>query len=222
MDVVTAAPLAFVPSAAVLATFVAAAIALTLTPGPDMTFFLGKAVGQSTAAGFAAFAGCSTGLVMHTLLVALGLSALLAASATAYLVLQVVGAAYLLYLAVQTLRHGSSLGSAAAGGTADPLMRVFGKGLAINLLNPKIIVFFATFLPQFVSPDDPAATGKLIFLGLTFVVVATPFTVAMILAAGRVSAALRGSRRLSRAIDWLFAGVMGAFAVRLLLSSRPS
>jgi threonine/homoserine/homoserine lactone efflux protein len=210
--------LAFVPDLPVLAAFVFACVAITLTPGPDMAFFLGKAVTQSSAAGFAAFAGCTTGLLVHTLLVAAGLAALLAASATAFLVLKIVGAAYLLWLAFQSVWQGNALSRPVAGAAPERLTRIYGKALTVNLLNPKIIVFFATFLPQFVTVGDPAASGTFVFLGLTMIVVSTPITVAMILAAGRVSARLRGSRRLARAIDWLFAAVMGGFAARLLLS----
>ena len=210
--------LAFVPDLPVLAAFVLACVAITLTPGPDMAFFLGKSVTQSAAAGFAAFAGCTTGLVVHTVLVAAGLAALLAASATAFLVLKIVGAAYLLWLAFESVWKGNALSRPVAGAAPERLTRIYVKALTVNLLNPKVIVFFATFLPQFVTAGDPAASGKFLFLGLTMIVVSTPITVAMILAAGRVSATLRGSRRLARAIDWLFAGVMGGFAARLLLS----
>jgi threonine/homoserine/homoserine lactone efflux protein len=210
--------LPFVPDLPVLLAFVVACVAVTLTPGPDMAFFLGKSVSQSTAAGFAAFAGCTTGLAVHTILVAAGLAALLAASATAFLVLKVVGAAYLLWLAVESVRKGNALSRETEAARPEPLGRIYVKALTVNLLNPKVIVFFATFLPQFVAAGDPAASGKFVFLGLTMIVVSTPITVAMILAAGRVSATLRGSRRLARAIDWLFAGVMGGFAARLLLA----
>ena len=86
----------FLPTFPVFAAYVAAVLVITFTPGPDMTLFLGKAVRQGTAAGLAAMLGASTGVLIHTVLVALGLSALLAASATAFLILKVVGAIYLL------------------------------------------------------------------------------------------------------------------------------
>lgn len=209
--------LTFLPSLSVFLAYLVAVIALTLTPGPDMTLFLGKAIGQSRKAGIAAFAGASTGLIVHTVLVAVGLSALLAASTTAFTILKVVGAAYLVYLAVQAIRHGSAL-SVGGKGSADPIGKVYLKGLMVNLLNPKIIVFFVTFLPQFVTPTDPHAAGKLLFLGLMFVVVATPISIAMIWSAGSLASFLKRSPRATRAVDWLFAGVMGGFAVRLILA----
>src|SRR5690606_28947278 len=109
---------------------------------------------------------------------------------TAFLVLKIVGAAYLVYLAVQAIRHGSAL-SVGGKGSNDTIGRVYLKGLMVNLLNPKIIVFFVTFLPQFVMPSDPHASGKLIFLGLMFVIVATPISIAMIWFAGSLASFLK-------------------------------
>ena len=211
----------FIPSLPVLGAYAAAVVALTFTPGPDMTLFLGKAVARGRAAGMASMLGASTGILVHTLLVALGLSALIAASATAFTVLKVAGAFYLLWLAVDAVRHGSGLNLDAPRRDADEtLLRVWLKGLAINLLNPKIIMFFMTFLPQFVDAADPHVTGKLLFLGVTFVVIAIPLSTLMIASAARLALFLKRSPRAMRGVDWLFAGVFGAFALRLLLERR--
>lgn len=203
------------PSWQVLATFSLASAALTLTPGPDMTYFLSQTVSRSRAAGVAAFLGAAAGLLVHTTLVAVGLSALLLASATAFTVLKFVGALYLLWLAVEALRKGSAFHLERTSGGA-PLHTVFVKGMLINLLNPKIIVFFLTFLPQFVSPTDPHAGGKLFVLGILFVVVAAPIVLAMIAGAGRLADTLKSSAKVRRAVDYLFASVLGGFAVKLL------
>jgi threonine/homoserine/homoserine lactone efflux protein len=213
----------FLPTFPVLAAYVAAVLVITFTPGPDMTLFLGKAVRQGRASGIAAMLGASTGVLIHTVLVALGLSALVAASATAFLVLKIVGALYLLWLAVQALRHGSALNLDAAGiaPQGEPLYRTWLQGLGVNLLNPKIIMFFMTFLPQFVAAGDPDAAEKLIFLGVIFVLIAVPISVGMIASASRLAGYLKRSPRVMRVVDWLFAGVFGAFAVRLLFT-RPS
>jgi threonine/homoserine/homoserine lactone efflux protein len=161
--------------------------------------------------------GVSAGLVVHSIAAAFGLSALLAASATAFGVLKVVGVAYLIFLAFQALRHGSALRLQAAG-SAQSLSRVFLLGFGINLLNPKIILFFLTFLPQFVAASDPHAGAKLMFLGLYFIALGIPACAVLILLADRFTAAIRRSPRVMRGIDYLFAGLMGAFAVRLLLA----
>jgi hypothetical protein len=114
----------FIPSLATLAAFSLAAIALTLTPGPDMTLFLGQTVANGRRAGFMSMAGASSGIVVHSLAAAIGLSALIAASPQAFEVLKWVGAAYLAYLAYEVLRHGSGL-----TGDGPPKSNSLRKGL---------------------------------------------------------------------------------------------
>jgi threonine/homoserine/homoserine lactone efflux protein len=208
----------FLPSLDVLLAYTAAAFVLIVTPGPDMTLFLGQTLSGGRLRGIAAYLGASSGLVVHTVLAAFGLSALLAASATAFGVLKIVGVAYLIWLAVAALRHGSALTLSPRSGTAPPLRHVFLAGVGINLLNPKIIVFFLTFLPQFVSASDPHAGAKLMFLGLYFIALAVPICIVLILLAERFTTAIRRSPRMMRIVDYLFAGLMGAFAVRLLFA----
>jgi threonine/homoserine/homoserine lactone efflux protein len=206
----------FLPDLHIIVAYTAAALLLILTPGPDMTLFLGQTLTGGRARGFAAYLGASAGLVVHTMLAAFGLTALLAASATAFGVLKIVGVGYLVWLAIQTLRQGSALALKEDGGGTLPLSRVFMMGVGINLLNPKIIVFFLTFLPQFVSSNDPHAGAKLTFLGLYFIALAVPACALLFVLAERFTAAIRRSPKAMRAIDYLFAGLMGAFAVRLL------
>ncbi len=209
---------AFVPDLSVLAPFALAVVIIALTPGPDMTFFLSRALAQGRAAGFAALGGATTGIVVHTALVALGLSALIVAAPAAFLALKIAGAGYLLYLAYQAIRHGSALNLPSRPAHARGLGRIWASGLAINLINPKIALFFMTFLPQFVSAADPHAAGKLLVLGAVFITIATLVCVPMVLAAERFSQAMRGNPRIARTIDWLFAGVFTAFAAQILLS----
>jgi threonine/homoserine/homoserine lactone efflux protein len=208
----------FLPTPEILAAFTIASLVLIVTPGPDMTLFMGETLRAGRARGFAAMLGASTGLLVHSLLAAFGLSALLAASATAFTAVKIVGAVYLLWLAVQAIRHGSALTVRPDGGERRPLARVYAMGLGVNLLNPKIVMFFVTFLPQFVAASDPHASAKLLFLGLYFLVLGIPTCAAMIFAAERFTQAIRRSPRMMRAIDWAFAGLMGAFAVRLLFA----
>jgi len=205
------------PDPAVLAPFALAAVVIALTPGPDMAFFLGRAVSQGRAAGLAAMAGATAGILMHTMLVAVGLSALIVAAPSLFLGLKLAGAAYLAWLAVQAIRHGSALRLPDRPAPRSSHGATFVSGLAINLLNPKIALFFMTFLPQFVRPGDPDAAGQLVALGLLFIVIALTITIPMILAADRVAALFRGRPRVARALDWLFASVFAGFATHLLL-----
>ncbi len=208
----------FIPSTAVLLQFTLAGIILAVTPGPDMTLFVGRALSDGRAAGLACMAGASTGLLVHTVLVVAGLSALIVASPAAFLAIKIAGAGYLVWLAVQAIRHGSTFTPRTSGGKARPLWRHWATGLGVNLLNPKIIIFFMTFLPQFVSVSDPYAPQKLMFLGLYFIALALPITIPMILAAHGFSSLMRRNPRVTRMVDWLFAGVFSAFAAKILLT----
>ena len=147
------------------------------------------------------------------------MGAIVAESILVFTVLKLVGAAYLAFLAYDAIRNGSAL-SLEKRAPSEPLGTVYLKGLLVNLLNPKIIVFFVTFLPQFVSPGDPAAAKKLLFLGAFFMLVNVPLCSTMILSADWMAKALGRSGRAARVIDYLFAGVLGAFAVKLILTQR--
>jgi threonine/homoserine/homoserine lactone efflux protein len=207
----------FIPSLSVLAAFSLGAVILVMTPGPDMTLFLGRTLSGGRRLGFAAMLGAASGLVVHALLAGFGLSALLAASSTAFTVLKIIGAAYLLWLAWGALRHGSSL-SLLPGGAPESWLATYLTGVGINLTNPKVVFFFLTFLPQFVEASDPHASGKLLFLGLYFLVIGVPLCSALILIASRFAAAARANPRAMRIFDYGFAGLMSAFAARLLLA----
>ena len=206
----------FLPEFHIIAAYTAAALLLILTPGPDMTLFLGQTLTGGRSRGAAAMLGASTGLVVHTMLAAFGLPTLLAASATAFGIVKIAGVAYLVWLAINALRHGSALTLKPSAQAPQSLGKVFIMGVGINLLNPKCIMFFLTFLPQFVSASDPHAGAKLTFLGLYFTALGVPICAVLIVTADRFTAAIRRSPKATRAIDYLFAGLMGAFAVRLL------
>jgi threonine/homoserine/homoserine lactone efflux protein len=206
----------FLPGLETLLAFTAASFVLIFTPGPDMTLFLGQTLSGGRARGFAAMLGAFSGIIIHTCLAGFGLSAILAASATAFTAVKIAGAGYLLWLAANALRHGSALALRPQGGARRSLAQVYLMGIGVNLLNPKIVMFFLTFLPQFVSASDPDAGAKLLFLGFYFNLLGVPACAGLIFFAERFTSAIRRSPRAMRVIDWLFAGIMGAFALRLL------
>jgi len=210
--------MAFLPDASTLAAYSLACLVLFITPGPDMSLFLAKTMAGGRRAGMASMLGAQAGCCAHTLLAVLGLSALLAASATAFLVLKIVGALYLLWLAVDAVRRGSALSLTAERRGAVPFWPTFWMGFGVNLTNPKVVLFFVTFLPQFVSADDPHAADKLLFLGFYFVALTLPLCAALVLGAERVVALLRAKPRVMRAIDFAFAGLFGAFAAKILMT----
>ncbi len=206
----------FIPDWPTIIQFAIATLIISITPGPDMTLFVGRALSHGRAAGFACMFGAMTGIVIHTSLVALGLSALIVASPQAFWVLKIGGAGYLVWLAFQALRYGSAFSPEKKGGAPRSLFSNWATGLGVNLLNPKIILFFMTFLPQFVSAADPHAPGKLFFLGLLFIALALPITAPMVLAADRFAGLLKRSPRVTRVTDYLFAGVFSAFALKII------
>ena len=204
-----------VPAPGVLAAYTLACFVLFITPGPDMSLFLAKTIAGGRRAGLLSMLGAMAGCCIHTLLAAIGVSALLAASATACTVLKAVGAAYLLWLAVDAVRNGSALRLREAGRHEVSGWGTFLLGFGVNLTNPKIVLFFVTFLPQFVDAGNANAPGQLVFLGLYFVAVTTPFAALLVLGAERTIHLLTRYPRVMRAIDYAFAGVFGAFALRI-------
>lgn len=206
----------YIPDATIFVQFAIATFVIAITPGPDMTLFVGRALSNGRGAGLACMFGAMTGILIHTAMVALGLSALIVASPEAFLVLKVFGAGYLLWLAYQAIRHGSAFSPESAAGRQRTLFENWATGLGINLLNPKIILFFMTFLPQFVAASDPHAPGKLFVLGLLFIPLSLPVTIPMVLAADGFSKMLHKTPTVTRMLDYLFAGVFSAFAIKIL------
>lgn len=209
------------PSLATFIAFAAASLLLATTPGPDMTLSISRALSQGRGPALWVVLGTSVGIVVHTLLVAFGISALITASPTAFTILKTGGAAYLLWLAIQAVRVGSSF-SDKPDSTAPKSASVLGcisTGFWVNLLNPKVIIFFMTFLPQFVSAGDPNVTGKLIVLGLLFIVIGMPVNTIVVLAAHKLSAWLRNNEKVLRGLDYSFAGVFSLFAVKIFMTT---
>lgn len=207
---------AFLPDLATILAFAVAAFALAVTPGPDMALFVSRAISYGRAQAFATMAGALTGIAVHTTLVAFGISALIVAAPTAFLVLKLVGALYLLWLAVQALRAGGGVLDTRVRAGAPSLWQSYLTGLGINLTNPKVVLFFITFLPQFVSAGDAAATGKLLFLGAEFVVISLPVVIVIVLAAHWLTRTLTHSKWFARALNWSFAAVFASFAAVIL------
>lgn len=208
----------FLPTLPTLLAFTAASLLLAMTPGPDMTLSISRALSQGRGPALYVVIGTSLGIVVHTLLVAFGISALITASPTAFTILKTGGAAYLLWLAIQAIRYGSNLTVKTATGPRGTALANISTGFWVNLLNPKVIIFFMTFLPQFITAGDPHVTGKLVFLGLFFILVGIPVNVVVILAADRLAGWLQQNPKVLRGIDYTFAGVFSIFAMKIFLT----
>jgi threonine/homoserine/homoserine lactone efflux protein len=212
----------FLPDTTTLLSYSLASILLFITPGPDMSLFLSRTMASGRNAGLSSAMGANVGCVIHTLLAAFGVSALIAASQTGFLILKIVGAAYLLWLAVDAIRNGSSLNVSSLDRKPMTLFKSFMLGISVNLTNPKVVLFFITFLPQFVNGTDPHVTGKLLFLGIYFVVINIPLSILMIFGAEKLVLWLKNKPRIMRGIDYTFAGVFAVFALKIALTQGRS
>ena len=211
----------FLPDPATMAAYLAACVILFITPGPDMSLWLARTIEGGPRVGLATVLGTTVGCLAHTTLAALGLSALLTASATAFGLLKIAGAMYLLWLAAATLRSGSSLRLRARGpGEQTSLRNAFVSGAVVNLSNPKVVLFFVTFLPQFVSASDAHAAAKLFFLGSFMAAFNLALAIGLVFGAQRFVDALKRRPRVMRIIDYVFASVFGGFAVSILATSN--
>jgi threonine/homoserine/homoserine lactone efflux protein len=200
-------------------TFFTLALLLGYTPGPDNVFVLIQSATHGRRAGFYVVLGLCTGLMVHTLAIALGLAAVFAASATAFTVLKLAGAAYLAYLAYQVLR--APVGPLAEQEQAgmSPL-KMYGRGVVMNLSNPKVVFFFLALLPQFVNAQQGAVAWQIAQLGLIFIVATLISFGSITYFAGAVSRVLKRSVGAQRGLNWLVGTVFIGLALRLALAER--
>ena len=176
-----------------LAAFLAAGIMLNLTPGPDMLYVTARSVSQGRLAGLISAVAIGAGCLVHLAAAALGVSAFLAYSATAFTLLKLGGAAYLVFLGVKAWRSGGPAGQTRLL-PAQPLGRVFAQGVLVNVLNPKVALFFLAFLPQFVDPSRSDPIWQVLLLGLLFNFTGTTVNCLVALGADRAGGFLRGPR----------------------------
>ncbi len=195
-----------------LAVFALASAALVAVPGPAVLYILTRSLHQGRRAGVASVLGIEVGALVHVLAAAVGLSALLASSAVAFSVVKYAGAAYLIALGLWTLLSGRAE-------SEEPLERerrlgrIFAQGILVNVLNPKVALFFLAFLPQFVDPDGAQPALQIVLLGLVFVSIALVLDLVWALSAGTAGLALRRSRRFIRAQRYVSSGVYVALGV---------
>jgi threonine/homoserine/homoserine lactone efflux protein len=206
----------FLPDSSTLLAYTVACFILYITPGPDMSLMLAKTLQGGRKAGMASMLGASTGCLVHSTAAALGLSAIIAASATLFTIMKIVGALYLLWLAYEAIRHGSALRVDGEAGAASSNRKTFWMAVGTNVTNPKVVLFFLTFLPQFIAVGDPYASQKLFFLGAFFVVFSVVAGFLLLLAAERFISLMKASPKVMRVIDYAFAGVFGFFAIHVL------
>ncbi|MEW6344487.1 MAG: LysE family translocator [Paraburkholderia sp.] len=209
--------------------FVVAVFLLNVTPGPDTAYIVGRSVAQGRGAGLMSALGISAGCCVHSLACAFGLTALLAASATAFTVIKFVGALYLVYLGVRLIfakpaaeadAAAAAAGKPLAAGAPKSLRQLFLQGFWTNVLNPKVVLFFVSFFPQFVSTGSDHKALAFLTLGAVFVLMSMVWNSFVAYIAGSVTKRFSGKPGVKR---WLDRGVGSAFVglgVKLATASR--
>jgi threonine/homoserine/homoserine lactone efflux protein len=208
-----------VPDASTIALFSLAAFALIVVPGPSVMYVVARGLDQGRRAALVSAAGIETGGLVHVLGAAVGLSAVIVSSATAFTVVKYAGAAYLMLLGIRELR-GRRAGTPEPGERPEPasLRRVFWQGALVNALNPKTAIFFLAFLPQFVDPARGPLAPQVLVLGTVFLTIAMVSDTAWGLAAGTLGPRLKASWR--RAVQrWGSGSVFVALGVSTALTA---
>lgn len=199
--------------------FFAASVVLALAPGPDNVFVLLHSAIHGKRAGLLVVLGLCSGLLFHTAAVALGLAAVFAASNTAFTVLKLCGAGYLLWLAWGAWRAPVGI-SDSAGSPAMSAGKTFGRGVLMNLTNPKVAIFFLAFLPQFADPARGPMAGQILVLGAVFILAALLTFGAIAYFAASFGKAFQRSLRAQRGLNRIASMVFVGLAAKLALAQR--
>jgi threonine/homoserine/homoserine lactone efflux protein len=205
--------------ASVLFAFAAACAVIALVPGPDMMFIIATGIARGRLAGLVAALGMSSGLVVHTLAAALGLGALLAAAPVVLEAVKIAGAVFLVYLAITTMRSATDVAVRAPithGGRS--LRRTYFMAVLTNLANPKVIVFYLAFFPQFLTTGGWSTPVQFLVLGAVFIAVGLTVDATAGLSAGALSVTLTRRPAVQRWLNRFSAAIFGGLAVRLVIA----
>ncbi|WP_136799174.1 MULTISPECIES: LysE family translocator [Desulfosediminicola] len=203
----------------VILLFFTSSILLAMAPGPDNLFVLAQSAQHGKKAGIVVTFGLCTGVLVHTAAVSMGVAAIFQTSQLAFNILKYIGAAYLIYLAVMSFRAS---GAAGGPGRVEKLQyrRLYGRGVIMNITNPKVSIFFLAFLPQFASPAHGPIIPQMLMLGALFIVSTILIFGAVALLAGSFGEWLAQSERASRILNRTAGTIFGALAIKLVMSER--
>ena len=201
--------------------FLTASILLTLAPGPDILYLLTKSLSSGAKCGIILAAGLVSGIIFHTLLVMLGVAAVIQTSPTAQIILKIFGAGYLLFLSVsafKSARRGAEI-SLQKSDSNKNFVALYRRGLLMNVLNPKVLLFFLAFLPQFINLKSEQASLQIIFLGVTFAFQAFVIFSSVAFLAGRVRKIILQKKNLGTILAYVESAVLFFIAVSLIFLS---
>lgn len=205
-------------TSAALLYFLGASVALTIAPGPDNIFVLTQGLARGRKSAVITALGMCSGISVHTTAAAFGISAIFYSSAVAFTLVKYAGAAYLLYLAYRTLKERSAVRLPAADDKSS--MALFRRGFIMNVLNPKVAMFFLAFLPQFITPDTRYFPLRMLLLGFIFMVQAVIIFSLIGFFSGSIGSFILARPGIARRFDWLTAGVFASLGIRLALTER--
>ncbi len=204
-----------------LSLFFASSWLLILTPGPDMLYVITRGLAQGKRAGIISALGVASGILVHTLLAALGLAIVLRTSALAFTLVKYAGSCYLIYLGVRTL-CSRKIFQPTPESLPAPGRKIFLQGMLTNVLNPKIALFFLAFLPQFVVPGHMNATMQMLLLGVCYALCSTVFLSLVSLGSGSLGGLFGKNRQLSKLLGKISGGVFIALGLKLFFTRQSA
>ncbi|HQI96116.1 MAG TPA: LysE family translocator [Syntrophorhabdus sp.] len=202
---------------AILNLFIPASLLLIIAPGPDILFVVAQGISSGRRAGFFTALGLAFGNSVHTLAAALGVSLIFKTSVMAFTVFKIAGALYLFYLAYKVIKHRKVLMKMSKQ-DSKPIHYLIAKGFIMNVLNPKVALFFLAFLPQFVAKNAGNPFGQILILGAIFIILVVIIFGAIGLTAGTFGQFLTRSRTANETLNWLCAFVFIGLGIKLVLS----
>lgn len=200
-----------------LISFCIASMGMAISPGPDNVYVLTQSITNGTSYGLATTAGLISGCIVHTTLVAFGISAVLLASETAFNGIKIAGAAYLMYLAFKVYKAGNTLMITTAGAAKKSHFQLFKQGVIMNILNPKVTIFFMAFFPAFLWNTSENTVLQFYILGALFMLISFMIFAAIALLSGRISVFLQKQKGAGVFFKWLQITVFVGIAVFLFL-----
>jgi threonine/homoserine/homoserine lactone efflux protein len=209
------------PTASTIALFLLAATALAIVPGPAVAYIVTQSIDQGRRAGLVSALGVASGGLVHVAAATVGLSALIASSATAFTVVKLVGAAYLIVVGIRRILAGESEATEPRALRA-PLRRIYRQGVIVNVLNPKTALFFLAFLPQFVDSNRGAVWPQVAVLGVIFVSVAVLSDLTYALVSDAIAGRIRRTGTGAKVRRWLTGGVFVALGVTAAVARRST
>jgi threonine/homoserine/homoserine lactone efflux protein len=209
------------PTASTIALFLLAATALAVVPGPAVAYIVTQSIDQGRRAGLVSALGVASGGLVHVAAATVGLSALIASSATAFTAVKLVGAAYLIVVGIRRILAGDGEEPESRALRA-PLRRIYRQGVVVNVLNPKTALFFLAFLPQFVDPARGAVWPQVAVLGVLFVSVAVLSDMTYALVSDAIAGRIRRTGTGAKVRRWLTGGVFVALGITAAVARRST